>query len=221
MSKLELDVYEAVKTVWEYHIMEHKLVKSDAIMVLGTHDISLAKRGAELFLSGYGDYLIFTGGVIHPPEVFGTKEPISEADAFAAVALELGVPRNKIIIENLAKNTGENFSKTKEILDSLKLDFSSFILVQKPYMERRTFATAKVQWPDSEFIVTSPKITLDDYLHSDIPTDRFVNTMVGDLQRIKIYPKLGFQIEQVIPEEVWKAYEFLVTSGYTERLVKE
>ena len=42
--------------------------------------------------------------------------------------------------------------------------------------------------------------------------------MVGDLQRIKIYPEKGFQIEQHIPEDVWKAFEFLVAAGYNEAI---
>jgi hypothetical protein len=45
--------------------------------------------------------------------------------------------------------------------------------------------------------------------------------MVGDLQRIKIYPAKGFQVPQEIPDEVWKAYERLVEMGFDKHLVKE
>lgn len=220
MSKLKKEEYNAVKIIWNYHLMHHKIVKSDAILVLGTHDISLAKRGSKLLLDGFADYIIFSGGIVHPPEVFGTKEPITEADAFAEVAKNMGVDENKIIIENQASNTGENFSCTKTILEKIGIKLNSFILVQKPYMERRTYATARVQWPNKEFIVTSPDISLDDYLNSDIPTERFINTMVGDLQRIKLYPSLGFQIAQDIPDKIWSKYEYLVNLGYDKRLVK-
>lgn len=44
--------------------------------------------------------------------------------------------------------------------------------------------------------------------------------MVGDLQRIKIYPSLGYQIYQEIPDQVWAAYEELVARGYTEHLIE-
>jgi hypothetical protein len=43
--------------------------------------------------------------------------------------------------------------------------------------------------------------------------------MVGDLQRIRVYPERGFQIEQVIPEAVWVAYEELVSRGFTGHMV--
>lgn len=43
--------------------------------------------------------------------------------------------------------------------------------------------------------------------------------MVGDLQRIKEFPKLGFQIEQDIPSDVWEAFEALVARGYDKYLL--
>jgi hypothetical protein len=44
--------------------------------------------------------------------------------------------------------------------------------------------------------------------------------MVGDLQRIKIYPDLGYQIAQEIPDEVWRAFEELVRAGYDKYLIQ-
>jgi hypothetical protein len=45
--------------------------------------------------------------------------------------------------------------------------------------------------------------------------------MVGDLQRIKIYPEKGFQIPQKMPKSVWNAYRKLVQLGYVRHLVPE
>ena len=59
-------------------------------------------------------------------------------------------------------------------------------------------------------MVTSPQIGMKEYLegYSEgmIDRDEIIKIMVGDLQRIKIYPELGFQIPQDIPKEVWDAY---------------
>ena len=57
------------------------------------------------------------------------------------------------------------------------------------------------------------------YAHDTLTPGDVINIMVGDLQRIRLYPALGFQIPQVIPERVWAAYEALVHAGYSERLV--
>ena len=43
--------------------------------------------------------------------------------------------------------------------------------------------------------------------------------MVGDLQRIKVYPERGYQTYQEIPSDVWEAYEELVRIGYNKHLV--
>ena len=48
-----------------------------------------------------------------------------------------------------------------------------------------------------------------------------IDIMVGDLQRIHLYPARGFQIPQEIPPEVWSAYEGLVKAGYDRRLVEK
>lgn len=43
--------------------------------------------------------------------------------------------------------------------------------------------------------------------------------LVGDLQTIKLYPKLGYQIKQSIPREIWYAYNHLVSIGFKDGLL--
>lgn len=54
-----------------------------------------------------------------------------------------------------------------------------------------------------------------------ISKDHILNVMVGDMQRIREYPRLGFQIEQNIPGDVWQAYEELVRLDFNKHLVDE
>ena len=62
-------------------------------------------------------------------------------------------------------------------------------------MERRTFATFRKQWPEMDIIaVTSPPCTLKQYPTSEITISTVISVMVGDLQRIKEYPQLGYQV---------------------------
>jgi uncharacterized SAM-binding protein YcdF (DUF218 family) len=144
-----------------------------------------------------------------------------EADKFAAIAVEKGVPKNAILIENNSTNTGENILFTQKLLKQKNLDPQSFIVVQKPYMERRSYATFKKHWPDKKLMVTSPQISFDAYPNQEIPLERVINIMVGDLQRIRFYPEKGFQIYQKIPAEVWNAYERLIQLGFDKHLMKE
>ena len=87
-------------------------------------------------------------------------------------------------------------------------------------MERRSFATFQKQWPGKKLIVTSPKISFKDYPTDELPMEKVMHVMVGDLQRIKVYAEKGFQIYQEIPEQVWQAFEQLVAMGYDKQLVR-
>ncbi|HSE25967.1 MAG TPA: YdcF family protein [Pyrinomonadaceae bacterium] len=214
-------VRSLAQQLWDYHRLGHELVKSDAIVVLCSHDERVAERGAELFLDKWAPLLIFSGGLGAIKKGLWT-EP--EAIRFSRIAESMGVPSERILIEDRSTNTGENVRNTRELLVGRGLDPKNFIAVQKPYMERRTFATFKKVWPEKTLIVTSPQVSLDQYLdqyaHSALTPEDVVAIMVGDLQRIKIYPDKGFQIPQEIPPAVWSAYEELVHAGFDKYLVK-
>jgi hypothetical protein len=78
------------------------------------------------------------------------------------------------------------------------------------------------QWPDKNIsvMVTSPQISFEQYPNNILGKEEIIHTMVGDLQRIIEYPKLGFQIEQEVPPLVLEALEQLVADGYTDHLLK-
>jgi uncharacterized SAM-binding protein YcdF (DUF218 family) len=90
-------------------------------------------------------------------------------------------------------------------------------------MERRSYATFRKLWPEKELIVTSPQVSFRDYLaeyaNHNLTAADVVSIMVGDLQRIKLYPARGYQIAQEIPDEVWGAFESLVCAGYDKYLI--
>jgi len=154
-TRLSQDILDKARLLWDYHHMNHQPEKSDCILVLGSHDLRVAERGAELYLQQFAPLLIFSGG-------FGnfTKETwtSSEADLFAQKAIEMGVPENAILRENKSTNTGENILFTRQLLLQHNIDPETFLLVQKPYMERRSYATFKKNWPDKTLLVTSPQI---------------------------------------------------------------
>ena len=87
-------------------------------------------------------------------------------------------------------------------------------------MERRSYATFKKHWPQKKLLVTSPQVGMLEYATDEIPMERVINIMAGDLQRIKIYPGKGFQVYQEIPDDVWQSYEWLVKAGFDQHLVK-
>ncbi len=214
MTSTEIDGLAQI--VWDYHQMHHALHAADIILVQGSHDLRVAERGAALFLDGYAPRIVFSGGLGNlTREVW--DEP--EAEKFATVAREMGVPETAMLLESQSTNTGENVQLTRRLLERENLDPDRFILVQKPYMERRTYATFRKVWPEKDAVVTSPQLDFDDYPTSEISKEKVITIMVGDLQRIREYPARGFQIEQHIPTEVWDAFERLVALGFTDNLI--
>ena len=212
------EIISLARLLWDYHHVNHSLKKSDCILALGSHDLRVAEKAAELYLQEYAPLVIMSGGLGNFTKEMWTEK---EADKFAAIAIKKGVPEDSILVENKSTNTGENILFTQKLLKEKGLDLQSFIVVQKPYMERRSYATFKKHWPDKNLMVTSPQISFKDYPTDEIPLEKVINIMVGDLQRIKLYPEKGFQIFQDIPPEVWNAYQKLVAAGFDKHLMKE
>jgi uncharacterized SAM-binding protein YcdF (DUF218 family) len=219
---MDADIRALAERIWDYHLMKHELAPAGAILVLCSHDERVAERGAQLFLDGWAPLLIFSGG---RGAITGRLWDEPEAERFARIAVGMNVPPERILIEPNSTNTGENVLFTRQLLAERGIDPESFILVQKPYMERRSFATFRKMWPEKQVLVTSPQVSFDDYLaqytHNSLSPDDVVGIMVGDLQRIKLYPELGYQVAQEIPPDVWSAYEGLVQAGYDKYLVQE
>jgi uncharacterized SAM-binding protein YcdF (DUF218 family) len=207
---------ELAQIIWDYHHLHHNLEKADLILALGSNDLRVAEHAAELYLGAWAPRLMFSGNVGALTRGQFAK---SEAETFAEIAVQKGVPREAILIEPESTNTGENVAFSRRMFAEHGLDPEKIILVQKPYMERRAYATFLNFWPGKRVIVSSPPIRFADYPTANLPKDLVISIMVGDLQRIREYPAKGFQIAQEIPEKVWQAYERLVAMGYTRHLI--
>lgn len=215
----EQEINHLAEIVWSYHHLHQPFGHADLLLVLGGHDLRVPEYAAKLFHNGVAPRVVVSGGIAHAGDLLETRWTETEAEKFAEVMVAAGVPREKILLEKEATNTGANFELSKKLLDAQNITFTSAIAVTKPYMERRAFATGAKQWPDKQLVVTSPPISFADYMQSDIGKDNIINIMLGDLQRIDIYGKNGFQIPQDIPTDVWDAFKQLKAAGYTKHLL--
>ncbi|MFJ6542485.1 YdcF family protein [Streptomyces sp. NPDC091385] len=210
------DQWQRAALIWDYHQMHHELRPADVAIGLGSHDLGVATHSAELYHAGLFPTLVFTGG--NSPttaQVF----PRGEAARFREHAITLGVPTEAILLEPNAANTGQNITLSRDILITAGITPTTILLVSKPYMERRSYATARKLWPDVQILCASEPLELDDYVKSIGDEKLVLDMLVGDLQRVIEYPKLGFAIEQEVPEDVHGAYESLIHGGFTSRLI--
>ena len=208
------DHLAAARVLWNYHRLNHEPAPSDGILVFGSNDLRVAEHAAGLFHRGFAPWLLFSGARGRMTQDW----PETEADAMARVARGLGVPDNAILIENRATHTGENIRFSRELLAARSIPLATAIVVQKPYMERRTIAALDVQWPGVIFRASSPPLDFDRYCGGELTPELVTEAMTGDFQRILDYPALGFASVQEAPPEVIEAYRTLVEAGFDGQL---
>ncbi len=221
------------ETVWEFHRMRMDVAARAATvhgtLVLCSHDLRVADRAAELFKAGQGGkWCLFSGGMgtgSHSGQnLNGWTRP--EAEIFAERALQLGVPPEAVHTEARSKNTGENIRFSREILEERNLTHANLLVVQKPFMERRSLATLLKQWgalPLPRITVTSPEVSFADYPDGHISREAVVNIMVGDLQRLRVYAteERPYQVPVEVPGDVWEAYQQLVAAGFDANVIRD
>src|SRR3989344_2047812 len=200
-------VDKLAKKLWDYGLMHHKLQKADAIIVFGSYNPIVANRAAEIFKEGWAPFIVFSGNRSDSTSNWDK----TEAQTMADIAVSLGVPKDKILIESEAKNSGENVRFSKALLVKHGIHPKKIIAIQKPYAERRAYATVRAQWPEVDVVVSSPQLSYEEYIRMS-PKDKngSIATIVEDVQQIKEYAAKEFQIPQEIPDDVWNAYEQLV-----------
>jgi len=205
------------RAIWDYHQMHHPARPCSAGIGLGSHDLGVATLAADLYHAGLFPVLVFTGA--NSPTT-AARFPHGEAVHFAKHATALGVPASAVVIEPEAVNTGQNIEFSRRALAAAGVTVTSVMLISKPYMERRAYATARKTWPGVDAVCASEHLSLDDYLKA-IGNDKLViDMLVGDLQRIIEYPALGFAVPQDVPLQVMAAYHRLTGRGYDSRLLK-
>lgn len=209
--------YADAQAIWDYHHMHHRLQACDAAVGLGSHDLGVATFAAELYKHGLFSTLVFSGA--NSPTT-AARFPHGEAYHYREHAIDLGVPESVILVEPHARNTGENITLARSLLAQADVKPESLMLISKPYMERRAYATCRQVWPEAEVVCASEPLTFEDYVASIGDIKLVIDMLVGDLQRVIEYPKLGFAIEQDVPENVHAAYTRLLQAGYDSRLLK-
>ncbi|MFF0608024.1 YdcF family protein [Nocardia tengchongensis] len=220
MTTLPAEFRSDVETLWDYNQMHHTPRPVDVGIGLGGHDIGVATYAAELYHAGMFPLIVFTGA--NAPTTV-ERFPRGEANHFREHAIGLGVPAEAILVEPKATNTGDNIDFSRALLDEHGLlgSISSVMLISRPYQQRRSYAICRKRWPGVDVTCGSLPLALDDYVASVGDMERVMNMLVGDTQRVWIYPTKGWAIEQDVSVEVTAAYQRLVDAGFTRRLLTE
>lgn len=211
------DVWADAQLVWAFHQMGHVPRPCSVGLGLGSYDIGVAKYAAELFHSGLFPVLVFSGS---NDLMTADRFPRGEAIHFGECARLLQVPAEAIVLEPRATNTGENIQFSRKVLSDSGVDVDSVLVISKPYMQRRACATINRLWPEVEVVCASEDISLTRYVERVGDAKMVIDMIVGDLQRLIVYPEMGFAVEQEIPDNIRAAFRRLVRSGFDSRLLR-
>ncbi|MEV6773810.1 YdcF family protein [Nocardia sp. NPDC051030] len=206
-----------VEVLWDYTQMHHEVRPVDVAVGLGSHDLGVASYAADLYRRGMFPLIVFTGA--HGPFTV-ERFPRGEAVHFRELAIELGVPDRAILVEPRATNTGENIDFTRKLLeDVVGREIESVMLICRPYQQRRSYAICRKRWPAVDVVCSSRPLPLDQYIADIGDTDRVIISLVGEIQRLWVYPARDWAIRQQVPDDVRQAYSRLVDAGFTGRLL--
>jgi uncharacterized SAM-binding protein YcdF (DUF218 family) len=208
--------FDLALVLWRYHNVGVDPKQSDIILGLGSYDLRVADHCAALYQAGIAGRVVFSGASGN-----WTRElwNAPEAEVFGRRAVDQGVPKDVILKECEATNIAENLILTQRLLTEQSLEIQTVTIVTKPNTLRRVRACLAIQWPAVDAILTAPPMTLEDQITPQRSLSDLINEMVGDFQRVLIYPTMGYAIPQEYSTEVSDAFHTLVERGYVAHLM--
>ncbi len=216
---IDNDIINA-KKIRDYMKLWDQLSFCNVWIIWWSVDMSVPLHGADLYHRWLLWKIVISGGQGRNTEGVFTW---SEAEIYKNILLASWVPNDIIYLDILATNTGENVLNSMKIINENNIVFEKIMLIHKPYMERRFYATFEQHYPElaSKLIVSSIDDRFDEYvLRDDIwfELHGIINMLVGDLDRIVKYPWLWYQSKQVVPSSVLSACEELKLRWYNDFL---
>ena len=104
-------IEKELKIIWDYMVLDEDFPKCDLIIGCGCQSLTIPITCANLYKQGYADKIIFAGGLGKITKYHFKK---AEAEMYKEIAIQEGVPEEKIWIENKSTNTGDNFRFSKK-----------------------------------------------------------------------------------------------------------
>lgn len=206
---------ETARRLWDYLRVGQPVKPAEWLLVFGGHDLAVADRAAQLYHEGIAAMILASGGSRALPQ---GSAYATEADAIREILTAADVPKEAVVLERLASNTSENFWFSAELLRDQGLDPHEFLIVQKPYTERRVLATARRRWPGKNVRVTSQEVTFEQYCAGSIPVPKIYFMLAGEIVRLDSYAHSGLiQPDEPVPSELLEAAHRLQAAGYDAR----
>ncbi len=204
------------KKIASYMLIETEVVKADICIIFGGMKADqLADHAAKLYKQGFFKKIIVSGGV-------ATDDGTMEADRMQARLIGWGIPKENIIVEDKATNTGENVIYSMDLIDKeigLK-NVNSLVAIGQIHASRRFVMTLERHWPEVIKMFTAPNyypVARKDW-HKD---KQFKEDVLREMEKVKPYIKKGYTVEIDLKEIARKIAKLkannIISSGYKKQ----
>ncbi|WP_433294779.1 ElyC/SanA/YdcF family protein [Actinoplanes sp. CA-030573] len=221
-------IARAVNTLADFCALRDPLEPADVAILFGGSILAGGDVFAGLMRSGIATHYMIVGGNGHTTEALrdtlGWPEP-TEADLFDRYLRERhGLAAD--LLERESTNCGNNVTKALWTLRGAGVPAERLILVQDATMQRRMDAGFRLHAPSARIMNHAAYRTLvdDSLAYVDPPAgmwnlDRYVAMLLGEVPRWTGYGPTGrgFIATIDVPDEVRQAYEYLISSGFSQR----
>lgn len=207
-----------LKIIYDYMVLNQELQKSDWIIGCGCTNLTIPIVCSDLYKNHIAPKILFTGGYGKLTKDYFQK---SEAETFRDIALKQGVKEKDIYLETKSTNTVQNFKNCQKII---KKNHEKIIIVCNSIYERRVYNTAKAILKDQIIRVTSERISYEEYFKNLVSSSDWkkdVSVIVGNIQRMIIYPQFGWQLKEEVPKEVLEVYQRLKQKGFNQYIISK
>lgn len=178
-KELDAAVVEACNSVYDYLAEEDVPERADLIFVFGAKTPLRIAKAIELYKQDLSERILISGRSPH----YAENQSGSEAETYARIALGQGIPPSALITEEESITIPDNVRSSLNLLDDKEIAYSSLILVNSPYVQRRGYAHFKKYLPETVKLIR-------------------VNSDTGDQYKRDAWYKSGTGIDTVLSEYV-------------------
>jgi uncharacterized SAM-binding protein YcdF (DUF218 family) len=180
-----------IQAITDFIFVSDKLKRSDVIIIPGGSDPAVPEKAAEIYMDGYAQHIITTGGVSTKTGKFGgvkRKQDIynedykTDCEFMTDVLIKNKVPASVILHEYKSGYTKENALLSRKVADENQLNIKTLIVVCKSFHARRCQMFWQFAFPDAEILIVPVdvyNITRDNWYTFDDGKER----VMGELWR--------------------------------------
>lgn len=153
---------DLVKEIGDFIFIEDEPQRCNVIITVGGSFPQIAEKAAELYKSGFAEYVLAGGGVSVKTGVFaGVKDKKdiysgdykTECDFYEDVLIKNGVPKSAIVREDKSGHTRANAECAAAVLNEQGISAEKIILVCKRFHARRCLMFFQSYFPETEILI--------------------------------------------------------------------